>query len=371
MEGLRFFRWPLLLLLGCSQTPTPQPDAGADAGTGCAVTNMQSWPEADALFQNDPAWIGSDAAYSVDLGAARVLWLFGDTFIAKDASRSRSNAWFIRNSVAIQAGYDPSSATATFAWQTGSSGASSFFPESGANWFWPLGGIRLPTRLVLFLLEEEATTTGLGFQAVSTKVVFITNADADPSSWVVTDGNLPTFSFPIAFGAAVASDGTFVYAFGDEEPGDHSVYVARFDAATLDSGDASQVSFWTNGAWAPPTSSPPDVIFPSSSSLDNPPTELSVQARADGGWLAVHSVGYGATSIAVRTAPAPQGLWSGPCVAFTPPESGMPNVLVYAAKGHPELTGAPFIATYATNSTDLSTLVSDMSLYFPRFVTGN
>jgi hypothetical protein len=49
----------------------------------------------------------------------------------------------------------------------------------------------------------------------------------------------------------------------------------------------------------------------------------------------------------------------------------MPNVLVYAAKGHPELTGAPFIATYATNSTDLSTLVSDMSLYFPRFVTGN
>jgi hypothetical protein len=329
---------------------------------------MASWPEADALFRNDPSWIGADAAYSVDLGSGRVLWLFGDSFIAKTSARSRSDAWFIRNSVAIENGYDPSTATIAFAWQTTAGAATSFFPEAGSNWFWPLAGIRLPTRLVLFLLEESSTGGGaFGFQAVGTKVVFVTNPDADPLSWNVVDGNLPTFAFPIAFGAAVVADASFVYAFGDEEPGDHSVYLARFDAATLDAGDASQVQFLASGTWVSPPSTAPDVVFPSATSLDNPPTEFSVQKTASG-WLAVHSVGFGATDIAVRTAGDVAGPWTLPCHAFTPPESGQPNVLVYAAKGHPELLGGSLVATYATNSTDSSTVATDMSLYFPRFV---
>jgi hypothetical protein len=93
-----------------------------------------------------------------------------------------------------------------------------------------------------------------------------------------------------------------------------------------------------------------------------------VQKRADGTWLAVHSIGFGATKIATRAAPAPEGPWTSPCAAFTPPESGRANVIVYAAKAHPELSGGSLVITYATNSTDLATLASDMSVYFPRFV---
>ena len=342
-------------IAACS-TPPPSLDA-------CAP--LAAWPAADALFQNDPTWIGSDAAYSVDLGGARVLWLFGDTFVAKDASRSRSNAWFVRNSVAIQSGsYDPSAAHATFYWRTTAGDATSFFPEDGANWFWPLGGARLPSRLVLFLLEEESTTSGLGFQAVGTKVVFVTNPDDDPSAWNVTSGDLPSFAFPVAFGAAVVTDGAYVYAYGDEEPGDHSVYVARFDASALDAGDASSPLFWTNGAWAQAGASAPDVIFPGGA---NPPTEFSVQKRADGSYLAVQSVGFGATTVAARTAPAPQGPWSETCTIYTPPEASRSDAIEYAGKGHPELAGGSLVVTYATNATDLSTLASDMSLYFPRF----
>jgi hypothetical protein len=356
-------------IAACSKTPAVS-DAGADAGA-CGLALAQ-WPAADALFRTDPTWIGSDAAYSVDLGS-RVLWLFGDSFIAKSTARSRSDAWFVRNSIAIQSGsHDPSLGKATFAWRTTAGNATSFFPESGSNWFWPLGGVRLPSRLVLFLLEETMTGSGsFGFQAVGTKVVFVTNPDADPLAWVVTDGNLPAFSFPIAFGAAVVKDGAYIYAFGDEEPGDHSTYVARFDAAALDAGDASSPSFFVNGAWLAASAlgaSVPDVIFPAASKLDNPPTEFSVSKRPDGSFIAVHSVGFGATQIAVRTAPAPAGPWSLPCAAFTPPESGRPNVIVYAAKGHAELLGGALVVTYATNSTDLATLASDMSLYFPRFV---
>jgi hypothetical protein len=329
---------------------------------------MQSWPEADPLFRNDPSWIGADAAYSVDLGGGRILWLFGDSFIAKSAARSRSNSWFVRNSVAIQSGSaDPSSAQVSFAWRSTSGQASSFFPESGSHWFWPLGGVRLASRLVLFLLEEKSVTTGLGFESVVTRIFFVTNPDDPPLNWVLVDGNLPAFSFPIAFGAAVVRDGSYVYAFGDKEPGDHSVYLARFDVAALDAGDASSPLFFAGGTWVKSPASAPDVIFPSTSILDNPPTEFSVQKRADGSWLAVHTVGFGATSIAVRTAPAPTGPWSLPCLTFTPPESGKAGVLVYAAKAHPELGGGSILITYATNG-GLAQVVSDMSLYFPRFV---
>jgi hypothetical protein len=364
----RFVAGVTLAVVGaCS--PAPQvPDGGV-----CGLSLAQ-WPAADAIFQNDPSWIGADAAYSVDLGAGlgsgRVLWLFGDSFIAKDASRSRSSSWFVRNSVAIQSGsYDPTAAKIAFSWKTTAGAASSFFPENGTHWFWPLAGVRLPTRLVLFLLEESQTGQGaFGFQAVGTKVVFVTNPDSDPSTWTLTDGNLPSFAFPIAFGAAVVRDGAFVYAFGDAEPGDHSVYVARFEAAKLDAGDASSPLFYDGASWTPPGASPPNTIFPSSSALDNPPTEFSVHKRADGTWLAVHSIGFGATKIATRTARAPEGPWTTPCAAFTPPESARPNVIVYAAKAHPELSGASLVITYATNSTDLATVANDMSLYFPRFV---
>ncbi len=209
-------------------------------GPACALAPAQ-WPAADALFRRDPAWLGADAAYSVDLGGSRVLWRFGDSFIAKSPARSRSDAWFIRNSVAVQsASLDPSSAAAqiAFAWRTSNGAATSFFPERGGHWFWPLSGVRLPSRLVLFMLEEVATGSGsFGFQSVGTKVAFVKNADMDPSAWTLEDGTLPVLTLPIALGAAVVRDGDSVYLFGVREPGDHSVYLARISVTALDAGE--------------------------------------------------------------------------------------------------------------------------------------
>jgi hypothetical protein len=57
---------------------------------------------------------------------------------------------------------------------------------------------------------------------------------------------------------------------------------------------------------------------------------------------------------------------------YTPPESQRPDTLVYAGKSHPELTGTGngnvIVATYASNSTSVASLVADTSLYYPRFV---
>src|SRR5581483_5941504 len=160
----------LVFVAGCGNARRDQGPESADGGP-CQIGRLQSWPEADRLFAGDEAWMGADAAYSVDLGGGRVLWLFGDSFVAKTPVRARADAWFLRNSVGIQSGgADPSSAQMKFAWRDDAGQASSFFPERDGHWFWPLGGVRLPSRLVLFLLEEERIATGLGFQSVGTRV---------------------------------------------------------------------------------------------------------------------------------------------------------------------------------------------------------
>ena len=88
--------FPLLVLAACSSSePGPPPDV--------TVTAAASWPEADALFhRGSPAFLGSDAAYSIDLLDGRVLWLFGDTFVAKTAANVRGASEMVRNTVAIQ-----------------------------------------------------------------------------------------------------------------------------------------------------------------------------------------------------------------------------------------------------------------------------
>jgi len=42
--------------------------------------------------------------------------------------------------------------------------------------------------------------------------------------------------------------------------------------------------------------------------------------------------------------------------------------MIYAAKAHPELTGADLVLTYATNGTDIGIVANDNLLYYPRFV---
>jgi hypothetical protein len=62
----------------------------ARSASFCAIAQTATpWPEADRLFHSDPRWLGADAAYSVDLGRGRFLWLFGDGFVARKAGDTR------------------------------------------------------------------------------------------------------------------------------------------------------------------------------------------------------------------------------------------------------------------------------------------
>ena len=120
----------------------------AGCGDEAPELSGERWPEADGLFTSDARFIGGDGAYSVDLGEGRVLWQFGDSFIATTPERRRSASWMVRNSVAIQSGYDPEHAFMQFYYRWEERHPASFFPEVAAEWYWPGPGMRFGDELL-------------------------------------------------------------------------------------------------------------------------------------------------------------------------------------------------------------------------------
>jgi len=338
-----------------------------DAANPCFEVSV--WPEADALFRRDPSWVGSDGAYSIDLGNQRTLWLFGDTWIDRTGGHQRAGAEMIRNSVAIQTGGDPSTATIAFHWRNAADGkAASFFPERGEQWFWPGHGIRIGDSLVLFLMRERSTDSGLGFEADGWSAVLVSNPDAAPTDWKMEWLDAPNNPLGVVIGSAsVIRHGEHVYAFGSQETvNSHPMYVARWPVAELERGNLKSLQWWAgrDAGWVEDAS-----MRPRHPSFLNGQSELTVHFDPTSErYLAVQTVGFGPADVALRSAAELTGPWTDPSLVYRPPEYYRPDIMIYAAKAHPQLEGADLVVTYATNLSDFSAQIADDSIYYPRFV---
>ena len=88
-----------------------------------------------------------------------------------------------------------------------------------------------------------------------------------------------------------------------------------------------------------------------------------------GAYVYVGTSGYGATTLSWRTAPRPEGPWSGVGDVYRPVESFMPDAFVYAGKAHPELDGGgALVATYVPSSFVDLPRSTDERFYYPHFV---
>ena len=339
------------------------------AAVGCAgdapPVIASSWPEADALFHSDPRWLGADGAYTVDLGDDRTLWLFGDTFLAKEPGGTTSDAFFLRNTVAVQTGRDPSQALMAFYWGADDDGSPrSFVDQDGGDWFWPGGGARIGDSLLLFYGRIQ-TPSGdpSGFQNIGWRAIVVSDPDDLPSAWNMQDAQVPDTGgiFP---GYAVLVSGDHLYSYAEKGDVWHDIYLLRWSTSDVAAGNLMSPEWWCGdpgkspaggSGWSASCDGGPSVVVP------NGAPELSVQP---GGPLApfvmVQTEGVGGATLALRTAPAPEGPWSDVQSFFRPPESRDGETDVYAGKGHPELTGADIVATYVP-----------ADLYFPRFVRVN
>ncbi|MDE3148631.1 MAG: DUF5005 domain-containing protein, partial [Acidobacteriota bacterium] len=321
------------------------------------------WPRADRLFRSDPLWLGGDGAFSVDLSGGRVLWMFGDSFIATRPGETRRQATFVRNSVAIETGYDPARATIRFYSGHRKGKPASLVPSEGATWFWPIHGIRIGNRLLLFYMRETADPDkqSMGFQSVGWNAFMVDNPDAEPSQWRLRKLAGPEMQGKMFIGMAVLHEGGFLYAFALDDV-THNAYLLRWRLNEAAAGRLSSPQWWCGAAdgWRGDPAHRQIVIR-------NAGSEFSVQRDPRGGFLEVNSAGFGASTIVFRGAAHLEGPWSQPEMLYDPPESNAPHAFVYGAKAHPELHGAGLVITYTANGSN-ERLATDMSIYFPRFV---
>jgi hypothetical protein len=269
----------------------------------------------------------------------------------------------VRNTLAVQIGADPSTATISFFWCNDDwGGPSSFFAEEGSHWFWPGQAIRLDDVLLVFMTEVAPTSDGLGFANVGYRVVRVLNPDQDPWQWVYFTADAAPNPWQLVPTAGLADDGDYLVGYAYSEPA-HDLYLVRWPRAAAHDGDLSAPEWWNGTAFVaqPALASPPPPV------AHDIATEFSVSPRGTG-FVLVDSDGFGATEVDVRTAPTRQGPWSRPAHAYRPPEDDRSGVFTYAGKAHPELSGGEMVVTYASNHQDFGTLVADQSLYYPRFV---
>lgn len=338
-----------------------------------------AFTEAEMLFHRDSRWLGADAAFSVPLSKGRTLWLFGDTFIAKSAAHVRSESKMVGNTVAVQTGADPRTASIAFRWRQDSDGSpAAFFPDPkpGRLRYWPGHGIRFDGGpLVIFLYRIVMTPgQGLGFANAGYAVAVIDDPDAPLASWNPRIVDAAPCIVDAVPASAVVRDGAYVIALAIRQQGSHAGALVRYSAVALAKGDISGAEWWAGDARGWVTEAALGASAPAYV-LDDAGAECSLHRDARTGlFIHVASYGFGASTIGVRTATALAGPWSVPITVYRPPESDGLRPFVYAAKAHPELVGpdaGDLVVTYATNSFefgDLFTPQGARSLYWPRFV---
>jgi len=357
----------------CLANCTAVRDVSYVASPSSDLIQAKPWPEADALFRSDPRWLGADDAYSVDLGGGRVLWIFADTFIStrrQPARRTlfpaRLRATMVRNSVGIQTGYDPSTASIAFHWRTQGGKPRSFFPEEGETRLWPGHGIVLDDALLLFMMATRASSEGLGFEHTGWRAVRVPNFERAPPAWRLEWLETPENPFGLIVSGGVLCLEDHVYAFSVREP-EHTVHLVRWPVVQAKAGNLSQPQWW-NGAdkgWVPEQ----DLTRAPRALFSEGHTEFTVHHEPTlDRFLEIQTVGFGPADLGFRLSETPTGAWTGIERFYRPEEYETPNILIYAAKAHPHLAGADLVLTYATNTYPFRRLVRSDELYYPRFL---
>ncbi|MBE3143351.1 MAG: DUF4185 domain-containing protein [Planctomycetes bacterium] len=329
-----------------------------------------AWREADQIFRRDPHWVGADVASSVDLGGHRTLWLFGDTWIDASGKGTRKGARMVSNSVAIQVGPDPTTAAISFYWGRDANGKpDAMFPDRNGESLWFGNGVRVGDRLILFFARTIRNTgVGIGFEHVGWTAIMVTNPDSEPSSWQMHELETPINPLGILVGfAAVQKLDGYIVALGSQNPvKSHPIFAARWPIDEVRRGNLLHPEWWAGDrlGWIPDSSDAQRYPL-----FNDGQSELTIHFDdLSQRFISVQTAGFGAADILMRAAPSFTGPWSDLRMVYRPPEYYIPNIMIYAGKAHPELTGADLILTYATNTFKFEEQLTDSLIYYPRFV---
>ena len=330
--------------------------------------SAQRWEEADKIFRSDSHWLGGDGAISVDLGHGRVLWLFGDSFIDLSGSGERRTSDLVRNSIAIQTGYDPTNAEIQFYWRMKGTKPAAFFSLVGDYWFWPASGIMIGKRLLIFLMEIKTAGNILGFEVCGWRAVLIDNPQKKPNHWNLTYlKSLQKQGFVVGSGNPILENG-FLQVFAADVK-DRAIYLVRWPERSALAGILGRPQWWAGdeAGWVGPEATgvkPHSIITKGQMEFS---VEYMPQLKI---YLQIQTLSIMNPCLAVSTAKALTGPWSSHVCFFMPSEQSIPGALIYAGKSHSMLHGADMVFTYVVNTINEDRLLKDTSIYFPIMLKG-
>ncbi|MHC4751111.1 MAG: DUF5005 domain-containing protein [Planctomycetota bacterium] len=354
-------RFTLLVLMG--------------AGVSVPRYSVEPLPQYDALFCREKGWTGADAVYSVELSDNTTLWLFGDTWIGDVVDGKHTGATMVNNSIAIQRGKDPETASVEFFWCTTKDKKPTAFikPEDGKGWFWIFDGIVTEEKLYLFLVQIIKTSerSVFGFKHIGTSLAEVENPHDDPLEWRIKQYKIPYGRYSkdgnLFFGSALMRDGDFIYIYGGSEDwgkgmSGRSMIVARVSHSKM--SDFEQWRFFCDGNWQ-------SCMIGISGLFDGTATEYSVCYQSSiKQYVAVYTENGMSKNVMMRFSPTPVGPWSSAYKVYECPEvEWHKTYFCYAAKAHPEISSKDeLIVTYVCNSTDFWQMAKDARIYRPRFL---
>ena len=337
--------------------------------------SVEPVPEYDALFYNEKGWTGADAVYSVALADNVTLWLYGDTWIGDIVGGKHKNAAMVNNSIALQRGKDPSTASVKFFWRTTDEGKPAAFikPTDGLGWFWIFDGIVADGKLYLFLVQIIRTDQKgvFGFKHVGTWLGEVENPRDEPLKWQVRQYKIPWGRYSkngnLFFGSAAMRDGDFVYIYGGSEDwkkgmGGRSMIVARVAPDRM--ADFERWRFFTDGKWEADVNGISELF-------DGTATEYSVSYQPEiERYVTIYTENGMSRNIMMRLARTPVGPWSPARKIYQCPECDWHRTyFCYAAKAHPGISRKnELMVTYVCNSMDFWQMAQDARIYRPRFL---
>jgi Domain of unknown function (DUF4185) len=363
-KPIRFFFILLCVSLLGGKGDQPVPDV-----------TVERLPQYEMLFSNENGWTGADGAYSVALSETTTAWFFGDTRIGEAKGGRHLNATLINNSVAIQQGKNPATATIDFYWGHAANGrpAALFQPADGRGWLWVFDAVMTPKGLYVFLIQTERTPGDavFDFKVIGTWLGHVENPTEVPLKWRIAQTRIPWgFLTPdaILWGSAILQVDDVLFVYGTAEGGGSAVghkdmILARVPLSML--ADFSQWRFYAGGSWA-------SDFKRASRLLENVPNEYSVDYLAGlKQYALVYSEDGLSKNILVRLSRKPQGPWGDAIPLYQCPEARWDDsIFCYAAKAHAILSRAPdaLVITYIANSVNFNKVANDARLYRPRFL---
>jgi len=338
---------------------------------------VEALPQYDVLFSNEDGWTGADGAYAVALDQNTTVWFFGDTWIGQVKNGRHINAILVNNSVAIQKGMNPATATIDFYWGHDADGgpAALFQPPEGRGWFWIFDGVMTPKGLYVFLIQTERINGDavFDFRVIGTWLGYVENPTEVPLKWRIKQTRIPWAEFSpsgtILWGSAVLKVGDVVFVYGTAEEGSGAVrpkhmILARVPLTML--ADFSQWQFYAGGRWVSDYRQASPVV-------GSMPNEYSVSYLAGlKQYVLVYSEdGLLSKNMLARLSREPQGPWSEAIRLYQCPEARWDaSIFCYAAKAHDFLARGPdeLVITYIANSVNFNKMANDARLYRPRFL---